>query len=158
MPADLGMQRLGRAPAPPAMFRIAFVANAFGVRSALVGLRRYLESAGIPTDQVDRAELVVAEALNNIVEHAYGPTGAGPVTVLCQPVSDGLDLSLRDRGAGMPGDRLPEGRPALCQGPRKDLAEGGFGWFIIRDLARDIRYRRRDGENELSFRLPHNAG
>lgn len=34
-----------------------------------------------------------------------------------------------------------------------DMPEGGFGWFIIKDLAKDIVYRRQNGENLLDLRI-----
>ena len=34
------------------------------------------------------------------------------------------------------------------------LAEGGWGWALIRDLTTDIRYTREDGRNRLTFRIP----
>jgi serine/threonine-protein kinase RsbW len=37
--------------------------------------------------------------------------------------------------------------------PLGDMPEGGFGWLIIRQLARDVAYVREDGVNQLSFRI-----
>ena len=33
----------------------------------------------------------------------------------------------------------------------QDLPEGGFGWFLIRSLTRDLTYLREDGYNMLCF-------
>jgi serine/threonine-protein kinase RsbW len=35
-----------------------------------------------------------------------------------------------------------------------DLPEGGFGWYLIRTLARDVRYDRNGVTNCLTFWLP----
>ena len=34
-----------------------------------------------------------------------------------------------------------------------DLPEGGFGWYLIRDLARDVNYEREGWCNVLTLRL-----
>ncbi|WP_280514091.1 hypothetical protein [Allosediminivita pacifica] len=34
------------------------------------------------------------------------------------------------------------------------LPEGGFGWFLIHELARELAYRHDGGMNRLTFRLP----
>jgi serine/threonine-protein kinase RsbW len=57
-----------------------------------------------------------------------------------------------DHGAELPGHVLPQGQ-LKEYGPHSDLPEGGFGWHMIRALAKDVEYRRRDGCNHLSFRL-----
>lgn len=97
------------------------------------------------------AEIVLAEVLNNIVEHAYA-RHPGKIEVLVELVAPELVCQIRDSGLPMPGECLPTGllRPL---GEQDELPEGGFGWFLIRTLARDLAYRRADSCNQLSFRL-----
>jgi serine/threonine-protein kinase RsbW len=57
-----------------------------------------------------------------------------------------------DHGAELPGHILPSGTLADL-GQHSDLPEGGFGWHMIRALAKDVEYRRQNGCNQLSFRL-----
>lgn len=99
------------------------------------------------------AELVLAEVLNNVVEHAYGEAG-GRVEVSLQKGPGGVQCLITDEGRAMPGGELPEGR--LPGGPEinlSDLPEGGFGWHLIRSLSTDLTYARVDGQNRLSFLL-----
>ncbi|MFE3836822.1 ATP-binding protein [Pseudogemmobacter sonorensis] len=95
------------------------------------------------------AELVLAEVLNNIVEHAYRD-GHGPIVLGFQRAADALNCRIVDFGERMPEGRLPEGQPPF---PR-DLAEGGYGWHLIRSLARDLRYEWVGEGNWLTFALP----
>ena len=98
------------------------------------------------------AEIVLAEVLNNIVEHAYADQ-AGNITLRLVRHDGALHCTVSDTGAPMPGLCLPEGQFQ----PLKDLAdlpEGGFGWFLIRSLVTELTYQRIDGENRLSFILP----
>jgi serine/threonine-protein kinase RsbW len=96
------------------------------------------------------AEIVLAEVLNNVVEHAYA-SATGEIEVTIRLAADTLTVTVIDGGCGMPGDMLPGGRLAGLD--TADLPEGGFGWHLIRTLASDLAYRRVGERNELSFRL-----
>ena len=100
------------------------------------------------------AELALAEALNNIVEHAYAAT-PGLIEVTLAPCPTGIACRIEDAGSAMPGGHLPAGRLPDCIGvPTDDLPEGGFGWSLIRSLTVDLRYERAGGRNRLTFTLP----
>jgi len=53
----------------------------------------------------------------------------------------------------MPDGKLPLGDLAPLDAELDDLPEGGFGWFLIQHLARDVTYTRVDNENHLKMRL-----
>ena len=53
----------------------------------------------------------------------------------------------------MPDGGPPKGHPAELGVDMQDLPEGGFGWFLIRTLTTDLRYRREAGRNRLSFQM-----
>jgi serine/threonine-protein kinase RsbW len=140
-------------PAGPAL-RLAFAADALSVRD---GLRRLMSDpivARLAEDDRSTVELVLAEVLNNVAEHAYF-AGFGTVEVTLTPAVDGFGCLIIDYGDAMPGNALPEGRPPWAEGlAPDDLPEGGFGWHLIRSLARDIAYRRDGAENRLGFFVP----
>lgn len=96
-------------------------------------------------------EIVLAEALNNIVEHAYRD-GAGAFSLRGRWYRGTLCLELRDEGRPLPDHRLPEGRPLDPAGDG-DPPEGGFGWFLIRSLTIGLRYRRTAAGNSLVILL-----
>lgn len=54
----------------------------------------------------------------------------------------------------MPGLVLPPGSLQPVAETVEGLAEGGWGWALIRDLTTDIRYTRVGGRNRLTFRIP----
>lgn len=120
-------------------------------------VRRALEKAGairplrsLTNDARGTAEIVIAEALNNIVEHAYSTT-EGEIELSLKWSEGKLSVLITDRGQPMPGGNLPEG--LLPAADTNDLPEGGFGWFLIRELSQDLQYCRADGRNHLFFRL-----
>lgn len=147
-------------PQPPdlegqtADLHIAFPANPAAIRDTLVHILAVPPLSRLSTEARGNAELVLAEVLNNVAEHAY-PERAGPVAISLRRVDDGICCHIVDRGAAMPGNRLPEGElPDRRDLALDELPEGGFGWHLIRRLTCDLIYARRDKENRLSFRLP----
>lgn len=119
------------------------------LESVRTGLARAMGSAPMarlgPEDR-GRAEILLAEVLNNIAEHACrGRTGEIRLLVRLEP--ERLCLVVEDDGAAMPSGTLPEG--ALPEAAT--LPEGGFGWFLIRTLAREISYLRDGKTNRLGI-------
>lgn len=106
----------------------------------------------VPRD--DTWELVVAEVLNNIVEHAYDDAGQGEIRVRLDFQPTCLRAAFTDFGRAMPDQVPPEGKPANVAVERQDLPEGGFGWFLIRSLTTTLSYRHADGANHLDMELP----
>jgi serine/threonine-protein kinase RsbW len=125
-------------------------AEAGSVRRALQAAGDTVLLRGLSEDARGTAEIVIAEALNNIVEHAYAG-GAGEIELSLRRGGDKLSVLITDRGQPMPGSSLPDG--PLPQADAVNLPEGGFGWFLIRCLSQDLRYCRAKGRNHLFFRL-----
>lgn len=141
-PAPLSPESLGG--------RITLHSDFMAIRHGLAQLLamsplRELSDAGRGT-----AEIVLAEALNNIVEHAYADC-SGDVCVDVTRCDGDILCQIRDHGRPMPGGTPPNGD--LLPFDSGDLPEGGFGWFLIRTLARDLSYHRDGAENVLIFRL-----
>jgi len=127
-----------------------FAAGPAAVRTALAAVADALD------DRIDRrharltVELVLAEVLNNILEHA------------CTDRADhriGLDLWIRrdrvccvvfDDGRAMPQGAPPRPTPLRPHA----LPERGFGWRLIRGLTSEFGYLRVAGCNVLILHLP----
>lgn len=146
MPADPLTPGAGRAGAA----RVVIASDPMAVREGLRALFDTLLLRRLPPAERGTAELVLAEVLNNIVEHAYA-SESGDIELTLHLHQSELVCRIEDRGLPMPGERLPAGdlRPIDAD----DLPEGGFGWHLIRTLSRELNYRRIDGRNQLSFRL-----
>lgn len=102
-------------------------------------------------------ELVVAEALNNIVEHAYQDARDGDIRVQLEFTPTRMRAVIVDNGAPMPNETLPRGLQANLDVETQDLPEGGFGWFLIHTLTDELTYQRLDGTNQLVLALPYQS-
>ncbi len=107
--------------------------------------------AGLTEDTRGSLEIILAEVLNNVVEHAYRD-GPGPIRIYISRRPDQLVVSVYDQGAPMPDLQMPKGELAPLD--PDDLPEGGFGWFLIRTLTQDLSYERLDNRNHLRFSVP----
>ena len=131
------------------VFTIA--SRSFAVRDALRTLFDHPALMHLPGDARSSAELVLAEALNNIVEHAYDRDD-GKIELRLRLSAERLYCDVLDDGAAMPEETLPAGN-APTIGKTQDLPEGGYGWFLIRSLTDDLAYKRIGARNHLSFQL-----
>ncbi|MFN3844409.1 MAG: ATP-binding protein [Paracoccaceae bacterium] len=135
----------------PGPTRIVIPSDPLAVREALRALFDRLTMGHMHDDARDTAQIVLAEALNNVVEHAYAKfPGEIDVTIDLSP--HGLTCRIMDVGLPMPGAVLPDGilEPTSTS---DDLPEGGFGWHLIRTLSEDLQYRREGELNLLTFRI-----
>ncbi|MDK3071564.1 ATP-binding protein [Sedimentitalea sp. JM2-8] len=132
-------------------FSHRFRATELDARAALCEIIGTLQARGLVQEQIGAVEIALAEVINNIVEHAYAGTAPGDIVVDVAFREAILKLTTTDGGKPLPDGRLPEGRPADVTGAVDDLPEGGFGWFMIRTLARDISYARENDRNRLEL-------
>lgn len=130
---------------------LTILSDPLAVRKGLQAMLETPALQSLPADGRGTAEIVLAEALNNIVEHAYAQH-SGEIEVKLTLLPGSMACEISDSGLPMPGENLPEGKlkPIL---PGDELPEGGFGWFLIRTLSQDLHYRRLGSRNLLTFRL-----
>jgi serine/threonine-protein kinase RsbW len=131
--------------------RVTIPSTPLAVRDALCALFDALTIDPMPQETRDAAQIVLAEALNNIVEHAYAQM-PGEIEVTLAVTDHGIQVDIIDFGLPMPGAILPQGDLPET-GALADLPEGGFGWYLIRTLSQDLHYRRDGARNLLSFRI-----
>lgn len=108
----------------------------------------WLESHGVQAEVRQELELVLAEALNNVVEHAYLFRHDGEIEIKIVLTPDELTATITDSGQKFDGPP-PLKEVDLDATAFEDLPEGGFGWNLIRTLTDDIAFERKDGHNCL---------
>lgn len=125
------------------------------VSDHLEKLKVELERNAVQADDKGDILIVLAEVLNNIVEHAYCATGEGEIRLTVhsqkQPNKHAVYIRTIDQGPPVPPNILANGSlPPMTQNVQ-DMPEGGFGWFMIHSLTESIDYERIDNENRFTF-------
>jgi len=153
----LGMALMNTTKNPDQFMSETTFATEEGVRAFLLTLPDLLTRMGIEKSCWGRIELVFAEVLNNIAEHAYVGLDVGSVEMTGETDGMPLTMDIRDQGHPMPGLSLPAGECPSHDSPLDSLPEGGFGWFLIKSLTENLNYTRLDEGNHLTFQIPLEA-
>jgi serine/threonine-protein kinase RsbW len=129
----------GRTPRSRWRFHSSDDAAARKARSALA---KFTGSLNMDPDTSFTAQIILGEALANVVQHA-----PGMVEVVIDRLDEGLAITMRDEGPGM-----INGPTKL---PREPLDENGRGLFLMQALAEHLSVEtRRGGGTEVRALLP----
>ena len=131
---------------PPDTVCFLLESDPMSIREGLQGFFALNLMAHLTEESLGSVQIVLAEVLNNVVEHAYAAF-PGKIEVWVTRRETYLFVRIQDDGLPMPGGVLPGGQ----LGSSDDLPEGGFGWFLIRNLSHDLIYQRDNMRNMLSF-------
>lgn len=99
-------------------------------------------------ERLNEIELVVEEALVNIIRYAY-PKQTGYIEVKCDPVEGcGIEIIIEDEGISFDIQSLPDPDISANLMSRKT---GGLGVFFIRKMTNEIHYDRDGKHNVLTL-------
>ena len=134
-------------------FCIKLLATMAAVRLAIVDARGWLDALDLQQEDLCSLEIMLAEALNNIVEHANSPEGA--LVQLSVKVSKRSAIcGIRDFGT--PCEVLT--KPIAAARPESAeialLPEGGFGVALIQSIAAEIKYLPVERGNFVVLTMP----
>lgn len=133
--------------------RLVFPCTQHMVRTVLYRIMSGLGAMRLSEDDSSTIEIVLAEVLNNVAEHAYRDEGIGQVELALKQTDNGITCQVIDCGDAMPHFTIPPGNSPDPDCPLTQQAEGGFGWFLIRHLTSHLTYRRHGRRNVLSFTI-----
>lgn len=111
---------------------------------------RWLEGERVDPECIGDVTLVLAEALNNVIEHAYGTETSGDIQI--KGTLRALTLSLQIVDKGKPFDGPPD--EVVLNTEKYDLSDmpdGGFGWFLIKSLTEDVHFSHDGDKNKLTL-------
>ena len=148
--SDPALRGSARTPGD-AGFHLSFESGDLTTRDALKSVVGHLHRRGLGGELIGSVELVLAEILNNISEHAYADRPSGPVDLRISVSGGLLRVEIVDQGMPMPESGLPDRAEAALPADTADLPEGGFGWFLIDQLTDSLQYRRDTGRNRLTI-------
>lgn len=110
----------------------------------------WLCGQGVDASTAEELELVMAEALNNVVEHAYGFRNSGEIRLSVVITDQHIVVNIIDKGARFDGPPAPFDHD-LANVSMFDLPEGGFGWNLIHTLTDAVDFDHLQNENRLKL-------
>lgn len=97
-----------------------------------------------------RLDLVLTEAVTNIIQNAYQDAEGHDIRVTVQQHHGGLKVQLCDDG--VPFDPLQVPPPDFPE-HLDDAKEGGLGIHLIRSYTDECTYQREGNDNQLTFTI-----
>ncbi len=115
------------------------------VSSVCFIVKTFCEDNHIPDAKIREIELCTAEALNNIIKHAYKGNEKNIIEINIEFMDNKLTIDLKDDGF----ERMNLSKPKLEFDPTDidSLPEGGMGLFIIEQLMDENKYVRDGNKN-----------
>ncbi|WP_374555913.1 SpoIIE family protein phosphatase [Thermomonas sp.] len=138
-------------PAPDAFAcRLQVPADRARLPEVDLALRRAMEAGGADEALAVDAALILEEVACNVMDHAFPAGTSGTLEVRLQAIDGQWWLQFRDDGP--PYDPLSRDAPDV-DAPLDERGIGGLGIHLVRTLAQEATYVRRDDRNELTLRL-----
>lgn len=117
---------------------------------AVARVGKWLEQENVESECIGDVMLVLAEALNNVIEHAYGSERKGDIQIKATMRAETLSTQIVDQGK--PFDGPPEKVDLNTETyDLSELPDGGYGWFLIKSLTEDIHFSHEAGKNKLTL-------
>lgn len=141
--------------APPGLL-IPVTADLGGLEKARLQARRFLESHGVDGRAVAAVELVLEEAVTNVLRYGYEITDVDPhaIEIDLQVDRDEVQLLIVDDARAF--DPLV-GDGVVLPDSLDEAKVGGLGLLMIRTTASRLRYERRDDHNRLALSIARSA-
>lgn len=157
MPRDAAMNHVRADPPSTAAggvlartpFRARFENGRLGIEIAM----SLLDPLGLSDVATSSGKIPLQEALNNVVEHASPDGAPGDAKLVVRHGRAELSVEIRNSAKPMPNGHALLGQHPTDLQPNNDLPKGGFGWFHIREPAKDFVYDRKNGDRFLIFRM-----
>ena len=130
--------------------RLTLPARVESVRTFHQFVRGGAESADMGSQDMDKLDLVLEEILVNIARYAY-EGGVGDVEVAYAVGAGSLLVEVTDSGSSF--NPLEAAPPNLTVG-LADRPIGGLGVLLVKQIVGSLGYRRENGRNTVSFRIP----
>ena len=118
------------------------------IHPATVQAETWLAEQQVSFEAMYLVSLAIEELVTNCIKYGYRDANGHTIDFLLS-VDEGV-LSLEVVDDGNPFNPLDAPRPDLSLPPEKRPI-GGLGLHLLRELADEMRYERRDGTNRLSL-------
>ena len=106
------------------------------------------EAWNLPTELVFNLNLVLEEAVSNVILYAYPEGETQEISLSVNLTDNNLVFLLTDSGKEFDPTQAPEADVTLSAEERQI---GGLGIFLIRQIMNTVEYQRIDGKNVLTL-------
>jgi len=130
---------------------IRLIADAAALAQIEAAVEAFAEHHALPAKTAYALSLVVEELVTNVVKYGYAGGPPGPLMMTVRMDDGAVVGELADSGVAF--DPTEIATPDV-DADVDDRHIGGLGIHLVRTLAEDVAYRRQDGRNVISFRLP----
>ena len=139
-------------PAPSLL--IPMTADVAGLEIARLQARQFLQNNGVDEHALAAVELVLEEAVTNIIRYGYEgqPAREQPPVIEIDLQVDLDEVQVLIVDDARPFDPLDSGGLLLPE-TLDDAQVGGLGLLMIRNTASSMSYERRDGQNRFTMTI-----
>lgn len=131
------------------MEKLLVLSNEVSEISKLAGFVEEIgEELSLPQDMVFNLNLVLEEAVSNVILYAYPDGGSQEIRLKAKVSGGALVFILSDKGVEFDPTQAPDADITLS-GEERPI--GGLGIFLIRQIMNSVEYKRIDGENVLTL-------
>ncbi|MDD5495772.1 MAG: SpoIIE family protein phosphatase [Candidatus Omnitrophica bacterium] len=121
------------------------------IKKMATSIAEFGKEKNLPPDRINDATLVLEEAINNVVSYGYGDAKEHTIIIDVDLAGDGLSLRVQDDAR--PFNPL-EVTPPDIHAPLESRRVGGLGIHLMRNFTDNLEYKREDGKNILTMRIP----
>ncbi len=102
------------------------------------------EELSLPMDMVFNLNLVLEEAVSNVIMYAYPAEVTNDISLTAKLSGNSLIFTLTDSGEEFDPTQVPDADVSLSAEERQI---GGLGIFLIRNIMNKVEYQRIEGKN-----------
>lgn len=135
----------GQTPSGPLKFQIKLASDPRLLAVVRGMVAHFAEALGFEEPQCRKITLAVDEALSNVIRHAYNNECNHEIELDCQAQPDCIEFTFIDRGK-------PADPARICAQPLDEVALGGRGTHLIRQIMDEVRYDRLSDQNRLCLK------
>ena len=106
------------------------------------------EELGLSPDMVFSLNLVLEEAVSNVILYAYSKEEQQEIVLTADKSDKNLTFVLTDAGKEFDPTQVPDADVTLSAEERQI---GGLGIFLVRQIMNEVKYQRVDGKNVLTL-------
>jgi anti-sigma regulatory factor (Ser/Thr protein kinase) len=114
--------------------------------AAAAALEQFTAAHEAPAAVTHDLQVVLDEALANVITHGYGGDPGGEILVRLERLADSFVLEIEDAGTAFDPLQAP---PPDLKAPLRRRQVGGLGMHFVRSLMDEVSYTRSGGRNRL---------